>query len=153
MSSLILMEPTEAKGPEVKLLSRGDTPRSKKPLMDGSPLGDIEICLSREATVVPFWAAGQPRAAGVDLNEAEGQVKADVGTPVPFHLDKEVHRIVSCGHSRRKEVNAMENPKMKTSSSQPKVIEPTPTIPIPQQLVTEASSQARYWQSTGSCPP
>ena len=33
---------------------------------DGSTLGDKGICLFKEATVVPFRAAGQPRVADKD---------------------------------------------------------------------------------------
>ena len=55
--------------------------------LERSPQRDIGTYLIKNATVTPFWAAGQRRVA--DAGDVS-MMAAIVGTPVPF--DNEVHR-------------------------------------------------------------
>ena len=120
-----------------------------------SPHGDIGTCLLEEATVTLFWAADQRRDAevGGDSDRTRASMLgAEVGTPVPFHIDDEVNRFIACGTSRSEEVKTTKGFYTSNSNSQPNVIEPNATTrpPLP---TTGASPPKIDWQSTGSWPP
>ena len=72
-----------------------------------SPQSDIGTCLIKDAAITLHWAVGRRCAAdaGDDSDRTRtSMLGADVGTPVPFHIDDEVHRLIACGTSRSEEI-------------------------------------------------
>ena len=118
-----------------------------------SPHGDIGTRLTKDVAITPFWAAGRRCAAdaGDDSDRTRARMfGTEVGTPVPFHIDDEVHRFIACGPSRSKEVKTSTG--IHTSNSQPNVIEPNTSI-RPTLSTAGASPPKMDWESTGSWPP